>query len=165
MRELSCYEYVPIPFARVRDALVSDANGIFQRATAGAAARARDLVATLHAQVGALEVGADVVIEVVGRKEGVLPGGEKTTELELRWRAARAPGLFPAMSATLSVYPLSSRETQLDLQGRYTPPFSVVGVALDAAVGHRIAQASVLRFVQDIAAQLAKELAEGQPAT
>jgi hypothetical protein len=55
---------------------------------------------------------------------------------------------------------LSSQETQLDLHGRYRPPLGVVGNALDALVGHRIAEASVLRFVQGVATRLSTELAE-----
>jgi hypothetical protein len=65
------------------------------------------------------------------------------------------------MEATLSVYPLSAHETQLDLHGRYRPPLGVVGNALDALVGHRIAEATVLRFVQDIATRINAEL--GKP--
>jgi iron-sulfur cluster repair protein YtfE (RIC family) len=62
------------------------------------------------------------------------------------------------MEATLVVYPLSRTETQLELSGRYRPPLGVLGSAVDAAWGHRIAKASVLRFVQELAAQLTKEL-------
>ena len=62
------------------------------------------------------------------------------------------------MEATLSVYPLSAHETQIDLHGRYRPPLGAVGNALDVLVGHRIAEASVLRFVQDIAARINAEL-------
>jgi hypothetical protein len=63
------------------------------------------------------------------------------------------------MEATLAVYPLSSEETQIDLHGRYRPPLGVLGNAVDALIGHRIAEASVLRFVQDVAARIDAELA------
>ena len=57
-----------------------------------------------------------------------------------------------------SVYPLSAHETQIDLHGRYRPPLGVVGDAVDALVGHRLAEASVLRFVADSATRINAEL-------
>jgi hypothetical protein len=62
------------------------------------------------------------------------------------------------MSAELSVYPLTSTETQLDFLGHYEPPLSVLGGAIDAMVGHRIAEASVHRFIADIAQYLRHHL-------
>ncbi len=162
-RELTCYEYVTVPYATVRDALRADARGLFQRATVSAARRAEDLVATLHVEVGALHIGADVAIVIKGVTEDISALGDRTTRVELAWTASRGAGLFPAMEATLSVYPLSAGETQLDLHGRYRPPLGPVGNAFDAILGHRVAQASVLRFVQEIAARLNAELGPSQP--
>jgi hypothetical protein len=58
------------------------------------------------------------------------------------------------MSAELSAWPLSASETQLEIEGVYEPPLGVVGTAIDTAVGHRIAEASVYRFLEDIVEQL-----------
>ena len=157
-RQLHCYEYVTVDYDAVKQALVRDAPGLFQRATAAATSRAHRLATTLRVSVGALEVGADVKIIVRGVHEKVSALGERRTELELAWTATSAAGLFPSMEATLAVYPISAHETQIDLDGRYRPPLGVVGNALDALVGHRLAQASVLRFVQDVAASLEAEL-------
>jgi hypothetical protein len=158
---LHCYDYVNRPYAVVRDTLRADLGGIFERATAGAARRAETLAATLKVGVGALEIGTDVLIEVRGieeREEG--PAGRTpTTFIDLRWRAARAAALFPSMEAELVVYPLSRDETQLELDGRYAPPLGPLGGALDSLVGHRVADASVHRFVTDVARLLRDELA------
>jgi hypothetical protein len=54
----------------------------------------------------------------------------------------------------MSVYPLTATETQLDFVERYEPPLGIVGGALDATVGHRIAQASVHRVITDVAKYL-----------
>jgi hypothetical protein len=62
------------------------------------------------------------------------------------------------MSAELSIYPLTATETQLDFLGRYEPPLGAVGGAVDAVVGHRIAEASVHRFLSDVAAYLRRSL-------
>jgi hypothetical protein len=164
MSELHCYEYVTVPYEKVRDALRRDAAGIFQRATAAAASRATEVVATLRVAVGALEVGADVRIEVRAINEKVSALGDRTTDVEITWTAARAAALFPSMAATLSVYPLSAQETQIALHGRYRPPLGVVGDALDALAGHRVAEASVLHFVRDIAARIRAEVG-GAPAS
>jgi hypothetical protein len=156
-RELRCYQYVTVPYADVAALLQRDAAGVFERATASAATRARELVATLRVGVGTIEIGADVKIELRGMQEKQSALGEHKLEVELAWVAASAAALFPSMEATLAVYPLSSTETQIDLHGRYRPPFGMVGNAIDALVGHRLAEASVLRFVNDIAARIAHD--------
>jgi hypothetical protein len=61
------------------------------------------------------------------------------------------------MSGQLSVWPLTSSETQIELEGTYTPLLGVVGVALDS-VGHGIAEASVTRFVEDVVRRIQEEL-------
>ena len=158
--ELRCYDYVNHPYARVRDAVTADAGGIFARATKGAAERAHELAATLKVDFGVLEVGTDVAIEVLRsyeRPEGPI-GKAPTTFVDLDWKAARAATLFPSMVAQLIVYPLSRTETQLELRGVYTPPLGAVGSALDSLVGHRLADASVHRFLTDVASLLRTEL-------
>jgi hypothetical protein len=159
--ELRCYDYVNRPYAVVRDALRADLGGIFERATKSATGRAHALAANLKVDLGALEVGTDVVIQVLGveeRDQGPV-GRSPTTLIKLRWNAARAAALFPSMDAEIIVYPLSRDETQIELHGRYTPPLGAVGSALDSLVGHRLADASVHRFVTDVAGLLRGELA------
>jgi len=65
-REVRCYDYVTLPYERVRDVLRSDASTIFSRATANAADRARELIATLRLNVGPVEVGVDVRLQITG---------------------------------------------------------------------------------------------------
>jgi hypothetical protein len=158
--ELRCYDYVNHPYAAVRDAMRADLGGIFERATTSATRRAHALAANLKVGLGALEIGTDVVIEVLGveeREEG--PAGRtRTTFIRLRWKGARAAALFPSMEAEVIVYPLSKDETQIELHGRYTPPLGAVGGALDSLIGHRVADASVHRFVTDVAGLLRNEL-------
>ena len=64
------------------------------------------------------------------------------------------------MHAKLAVYPLPATETQLELVTRYDPPFGVIGAAADAMIGHRIADASVQRFLNEVAAHLRQTLAK-----
>jgi hypothetical protein len=160
-KDLHCYEYVNRPFEHVRDALTRDAGGIFERATRAASGRADALVANLKVSIAGLEVGKNVVIEVLGIEPAEPPGhvSKEGLRVELAWRAETNAALFPSMRASLLVYALSPSETQLDLHGSYEPPGGILGGAADRAFGHRIAQATVHRFLDDVATQLGSELA------
>jgi hypothetical protein len=91
--------------------------------------------------------------------EEVQDGRSPMLRISLSWQAEKHAALFPVMSAELSVYPLSSGETQLDLLGRYQPPMGPLGTAIDALVGHRVAEATVHRFLQDVADYLKPQAA------
>lgn len=154
-REIRCFDYVNHRYESVRDVLMTNATPAFSRATKRAAARANDLASQLHVTIGGLEVGTDVEISVNGVEER--PGRGKqppVTLIRFEWRAKRSPQLFPLMHAELSVYPLTVSETQLDFSGHYEPPLGVVGRGLDAMLGKRIADASIHRFVTEVAEYL-----------
>ena len=159
-RSIRCFDYVNHPYPRVREALTRNAPAVFQKATKVAETRAGDVASELRVQVGSLEIGTDIAISVQSVEE--VPGQrswDSVTKLHLEWQSAKAPGWFPLMQAELSLYPLTTTETQLDFFGRYEPPLGVLGSAIDAAVGHRIAEAAVHRFVGDVAEYLRKTLA------
>jgi hypothetical protein len=154
-REIRCYDYVNHPYERVRDALSKDAVTVFQSATKTAASRAQTVAAELHVNVGGIGVQTDIKISVRKVEE---KASDPATRLLLEWEAASMPGLFPLMKAELSIYPLTATETQLDFSGVYEPPFGAAGKAMDAIVGHRIAEVSVHRFVSDVAGYLRQTL-------
>ncbi|HET7506559.1 MAG TPA: hypothetical protein VFK02_36315 [Kofleriaceae bacterium] len=156
--ELRCYDYVNHPYDQVHDALLADALGIFSRATHSAATRVRDLGAELRYRIGALEISTDVEIEVVEVPGARSPDDRPATRLDLTWRSRRRPGLFPEMAASLWAYALAPRETQIELVGSYDPPLGLLGEAIDAVAMHRIAEATVQRFVSDLASFLRTEL-------
>jgi hypothetical protein len=62
------------------------------------------------------------------------------------------------MRAELDIYPLTATETQLDFFGLYEAPLGAMGKALNAMVGHRIAEVAVHRFVSDVAGYLRETL-------
>jgi hypothetical protein len=159
-REIRSYDYVNHPYERVRNALSQNALTVFQSATKAAASRAQSVAAELHVDIGGVGVKTDIRIFVKGIEEKV-PDASSTaaTRLLLEWEAATMPRLFPLMKAELSIYPLTSTETQLDFSGIYEPPFGAVGKTMNAIVGHRIAEVSVHRFVSDVAAYLRQALA------
>jgi hypothetical protein len=159
-REIRCYDYVNHPYERVRDALKQNALTVFQSATKTAASRAQSVAAELHVDFGGIGVKSDVKIVLKSVEESAPdPTSNPTTTLRLEWEAATMPDLFPLMNGALSIYPLTSTETQLDFFGVYKPPFGAVGKTMNAIVGHRIAEASVHRFVNDVAGYLRQTLA------
>lgn len=152
------YDYVNRPYDTVRQRLSEDAVGVFRNATKVAATRANTLASELHVNIAGIEVGTEISITVksVDVLEKTVTAPE-STRIEIEWEAAKMPGLFPLMKAELNIYPLTATETQLDLAGKYEPPLGIFGSALDAAVGHRIAEASVHQFISDVAAYLRAE--------
>ena len=158
-REIHCYDYVNHPYEQVRSALSKDAPAVFQSATKAATSRAQSIASELRFDIGGIGIEADIRvsvknIEVKDRKAMSRPA----TRLQLEWEAARMPWLFPLMKADFSIYPLTATETQLDFKGVYEPPLGPLGKAVNAMVGHRIAEVSVHRFVGDVAGYLRKTL-------
>ena len=154
--EIHCYDYVNHPYARVRDALSTGALNVFHRLPKAAASRAQSIAAELHVDVGGVGVKSDIRISIKNVEEKLLDAALSTpvTRLQLEWEGATMPGLFPLMKAELSIYPLTATETQLDFWGIYEPPFGPVGKAMNAIVGHRIAEVSVHRFISGVAEYL-----------
>ena len=154
-REIRCYDYVNHPYEQVRDALSRDALTVFQSATRAAASRAQSVAAELRVDLGGIAVEAEIRIAVKKVEEKERDAmSDPVTRLQLEWEAARMPRLFPFMKADLNIYPLTSTETQLDFSGEYEPPLGPLGKAMNAVAGHRIAEVSVHRFVNDVAGYL-----------
>jgi hypothetical protein len=157
--EIHCYDYVNHPYEQVRGALSKDAPAVFQSATNAAAARAQSIASQLRIDMGGIGIEAEIRVSVknIEVKDREAMSGP-ATRLQLEWEAVRMPGLFPLMKADLYIYPLTATETQLDFKGLYEPPLGPLGKAVNAMVGHRIAEVSVHRFVSDVAEYLRKTL-------
>ena len=159
-REIRCYDYVNHPYEQVREALSRDALAVFQSATKAAASRAQSVASELRVDLGGIALEADIKISLKNIDEkGRDAMSGPVTRLQLEWEAARMPRLFPFMKADLAIYPLTSTETQLDFSGVYEPPLGPLGKAVNAIAGHRIAEVSVHRFINDVAGYLRRTLA------
>jgi hypothetical protein len=160
-RHIRSYDYVNHPYEQVREALTKNAGSVFQSATRAAAHRAETIAAELHVDVAGVGVKADVNIAVKGIEEKASGSPSKpNTKLLLEWEAATLPRLFPLMKGELSLYPLTATETQLDFSGTYEPPLGALGKTINAVALHGIAEASVHRFVGDVAGYLRTHLAK-----
>ena len=157
-REIRSYDYLNHPYEQVREVLRKDAAIVFHSATKSAVSRAKSVAAELHVDVGGVGVKADINVRVKNIDDRAGTTGSPATRLLLEWEAATMPALFPFMNAELSVYPLTATETQLDFLGHYEPPLGAFGKAINAMVGYRIAEASVHRFISEIAQYLRQSL-------
>ena len=159
-RQIRSYDYVNHPYARVRDILNRNAAEVFRTATKAAASRAESVAAELHVDFAGLGVKADINISVkVVEEKPTDATSSASAKLLLEWESATLPRWFPLMQGELTLYPLTTTETQLDFLGSYEPPFGAVGKTMNAIAGHRIAEASVHRFVSDVAGYLRHALA------
>jgi len=77
--------------------------------------------------------------------------------LPLKWTATRSSRLFPSLEADLEVAPLGRLRTQLAMSARYVPPFGALGKAIDRALLHRVAEATLKDFLDRVAAALIAE--------
>jgi hypothetical protein len=80
---------------------------------------------------------------------------EKSVGLAIRWEATGAGGgLFPVLDADLTMAPYGERVTLLALAGAYRPPLGAMGSALDRAILHRIASATIRGFLAQVARRI-----------
>ncbi len=154
---IRCYDYVNHPYENVCRTLASLGNEVFHRATRSAETRAENVAAGLHVKIAGIEIGKEILIDIKSTTD-FESASKKEMTIQLAWKAASTPQLFPIMVAQLHVYPISSTETQLDFEGEYEPPMGVLGKALDAVMGRRIAEASVHHFVNEVADYLRKNV-------
>lgn len=152
-KPIRCYDYVNRPYAEVCDALRCKSNAVFHDATLKAESRGGDVAAGLHVTVAGFEVTKNVEIQVKSYTEVESRFGKKMT-VQFEWKAADSPGFFPSMNAQLDIYPITNTETQLDFHGQYDPPLGMMGKAIDAVLGRRIAEASVHQFLAEVATHL-----------
>jgi hypothetical protein len=74
----------------------------------------------------------------------------------VRWEATGPGGaLFPALDADLKLTPAGDQATMLAVSGAYRPPLGGLGTGLDRVLLHRVAQATIRAFTQQIGAAIA----------
>jgi hypothetical protein len=91
------------------------------------------------------------------------------TTLPLTWTATGTERLFPSLDADMEIASLGPNRTQLAISARYRPPFGGVGRALDRALLHRVAEATIKDFLdrvgEGIAAEASARSVEGRSQT
>jgi hypothetical protein len=108
---------------------------------------------------GLARVGPGIVSKLVRVQVRDLSWTERSGGLALRWEATGTGGkLFPVLDADLTLVDFGAQGTLVALAGVYRPPLGPLGQALDRAVLHRVAVATIKGFLGYVAAKLA-----GQP--
>ena len=103
---------------------------------------------------GLTRVGVAGVSKLVRVQARVLSWTNVSAALALRWEAiGPGGGLFPVLDADLTLAPAGAG-TMLTLAGAYRPPLGPLGQAVDRAILHRVAVATIRSFLVEVAAQL-----------
>ncbi len=102
-------------------------------------------------------VGAGGVSKLVRVQVRALAESEDGARWAIRWEAAGPGGaLFPVLDADISLAAAEEQTTMLSLTGAYRPPFGPLGAALDRAVLHRVAAATVRNFLARVAGEVSE---------
>lgn len=133
------------PFEEVRVQLLDVLGGLD-----GMAAAAYRDGEEIRARIG---VGGEppLFAKTVRMEVGEPVGEEETMLLPILWEATGRPGLFPRMEAEVVLAALGPGLTQLSLRGSYRPPLGPIGRVFNRALLHRVAEASVKGFVDQVA--------------
>ena len=150
--ELHAYAYADVPFDLASRLFAENAEAVLQHATEDAAQEAGTLSRTLKVNVGGFDVSKDAEVEV-GEFE---PAQLTRSSVPITWRAEHGRLLFPTLRARLDIVAISLDPplTMIELTGTYDPPGGAIGAGADKLLLHRVAEATVYRFVHDIAMEL-----------
>ncbi len=112
--------------------------------------RAQRLMTEVGFDVGDTRIDKEVEVDV-GTPQ-VFPS---KTLLPISWAPRGSERLLPQLDADIEIAPLGSGRTQLSMSARYRPPLGMVGKALDKALLHRVAEATIKDFLDRTAGRLA----------
>lgn len=101
-------------------------------------------VVPLRMRFADLRIERDVEIHLASK-----PGYPGYRLVDVSW-APRGGGPYPVFHGTLSIQDEGAGWSRIDLDGTYQPPFGLVGAAIDAAVGHRVASATASDFLAEL---------------
>ena len=158
--EVRHFDYVNAGYDQVCAVLRRDALPVCRAATKTAAARAASLASELHVNIAGFEIGTDIAIRLieVGERPSDLKS-PRTTTFALEWEAARRPRLFPFCArrsgGRLTADP--DRDAARAVEP-LRPALARSEWRSNALVGHRIADAAVHRFLNEVAAHLRSTL-------
>jgi hypothetical protein len=140
---------------------------------------ARERLAQLAASDGLLSISEDAYGHESAHLMRVAVGGlskmvrvqvrelawtETSAGLAIRWEATGpGGGLFPALDADIRLAPTEEGTTLLTIVGSYRPPLGSLGDALDRTVLHRVAAATIRRFLAKLAVHIGGSAGAHQP--
>jgi hypothetical protein len=104
---------------------------------------------------GLMRVGPPGFSRLVRVQFRELPERANAAGLALRWEVTGPGGaLYPVLDADVELIRAGPETTWLTLAGAYRPPLGALGEALDRTILHRVASATIRRFLGRVAAGL-----------
>jgi hypothetical protein len=146
---------LPLPAGAVEDVLLPTPSTWLPRLADQASARGEELLA----QVG-IGPPAGGLRKRVRVEFGPVVRYPSRTTLPMTWHPTGVATLFPVLEADLEIGMLGSGRTQLGLNARYRPPLGTVGRAIDRALLHRVAEATVKDFLDQVGDAIQRNLAQ-----
>lgn len=117
-----------------------------------------------HAAAGLAKVGLPGLSKLVRVQVRELTRAGGSAGLAIRWEATGpGGGLFPVLDADITLAPAGDcgdggdRASVLAMAGAYRPPLGALGQALDRAILHRVALATIRGFLAGLAARIADQ--------
>lgn len=146
------YLELQLPFDEVERALLADPGSWMP----GLATEAGDQGERLLVEVG-FEVGEDRRVERAVQIEvgEAITVPSTTTTIPIGWMPADGGRALPRLDADIEIAALGSGRTQLSMSARYRPPLGMVGRALDKALMHRVAEATLKDFLDRVGERIA----------
>jgi hypothetical protein len=151
---LRSYVDLDVPFDEAERALLGEPGAWVPGLLRDAEGRGHQLLA---------EVGFAVEDRRIDREVEIALGepyrSGSATRVPLTWSATTAGRLFPRLEGDIEVAALGPNRSQLSIDARYRPPLALVGRALDRALLHRVAEATIGEFVERIAERIVTQRA------
>jgi hypothetical protein len=144
-----CYLHLDLPYKTAEQRLIGLLAGLD-----GMASSAYRDGESLRDRIGIGGSKAPIVAKSIRIDVGAPRRGEMETDIPISWEATGTPGLFPTMEGEILISSLGEDLTQLTFRGSYTPPLGQLGRAIDRTMMHHVAEVSVKRFVDHIAASI-----------
>jgi hypothetical protein len=143
------YLDLDVPYELVDAALVADPETWVPGLLRDAEERGRRLLTEVGFAIDTRRIDKEVEIRV-----GTPYRIPQKTLLPMTWTATRSERLFPQMDADIEVAGLGPKRTQLSISARYRPPMGPFGRALDKAMLHRVAEATIKDFLDRVGEQI-----------
>lgn len=108
-----------------------------------------------HETASVMRIGAGGLSKLVRVQVRELTWTGMSAGLAIRWEATGPGGaLFPVLDADIRFIPAGEHRSVLMMTCSCRPPFGSLGEALDRPILHRVATATVRRFVAQLAARI-----------
>jgi hypothetical protein len=140
---------LPMPYDDVEAALLEHPDTWVPGLLRAAEDRGQRLLAEVGFAVETRRIDKEVEIRI-----GTPYRLPSKTLLPMAWSATGAERLFPQLDADLEVAAMGPNRTQLSISARYRPPMGAVGRALDRALLHRVAEATIKDFLDGVGERL-----------